>query len=89
MVTEISQFSSVFYAESKEVKLIEPETRMVAAGGVGKMERCWSKAQTFSDKMNEFWGSMMTIPNCILELYTCIPIAYLTFAKRIYLKCSY
>ena len=71
MVSEISQFSSVFYVESKEVKLIEPETRMVAAGGVGKMGRCWSRVQTFSDKMNEFWGSMMTIPNCIIELYTC------------------
>lgn len=45
--------------DSKSIKLVETENRMVVSWGWGveEMERCLSKVQTFNYKMNKLWRS--------------------------------
>ena len=47
------------YVGPKKVKLIEPGSKNSGSrgwGGGGGMGKCWLRAQTFSFKMNKFWG---------------------------------
>ena len=48
--------------ESKIVKFIEAESRMLLARGwrMGEMQRCWPKVQSFGElyKMTKFWRSI-------------------------------
>lgn len=64
--------------ESKPVKLAEPDSRTVAAGGsrLGQMRRRWSKGTHFSD--SKFWGSDVQYEDYSKEPYT----ARLKFAKK-------
>ena len=43
----------------KKVRLKDPESRMMIAGGwrLGEMGTCGQRAETSSYKMNQIWGS--------------------------------
>ena len=51
--------SQELYAGLKKVRLKDPESRMMIAGGwrLGEMGTCGQRAETSSYKMNQIWGS--------------------------------
>ena len=58
--TEKDKYYMISHVQSEKVELTKAETKMVFASNeyaVGELRTCWSKEQTFSCKMRQYWRS--------------------------------